>query len=101
MERATESDIQEIFDVVNAAYDPEIGDSGFAFKTCPRFVTVDEVRNYMDSFWIMRNYAKGEIVGCVCARVANDTVHIGPIAVNPSCQVRGNFSRKKISSTNI
>ncbi|TRY67418.1 hypothetical protein TCAL_05957 [Tigriopus californicus] len=60
------TDCQDIFDLVNEAYEVEIGDDGLAFKNCARFSALNEVEECLDNTWIIRD-ENGILVGTVRA----------------------------------
>ena len=79
--------MNEIYEVVKAAYIVELGDSGVAFKNTDRYTSTKSLIEDLPFFWVLRTNKK--IEGCVKAKVDKDTqiVEIGPLAVRPECQV--------------
>ena len=57
------------FAVVNDAYAVEF-DNPRSHKRLPRFVTLDDAREYLSIMWIA-TAESGEIVGCVCAKASS------------------------------
>ena len=74
-------------DLVNDAYDVELGDTGIAFKNARRFRNLGEAQKLLDSFYVLR--VDGEMVGAIKARLIENSsiVEIGPVAVLPKHQV--------------
>ena len=74
--------------VVNLAYEIEIGNSGIAFKSAPRYQDISEVEENLENFYVMKS-KEGKIIGVVSAEVDKEQsiVYIGPIAVDPEHQV--------------
>eukprot|EP00094_Tigriopus_californicus_P006189 TCALIF_05957-PA protein Name:"Protein of unknown function" AED:0.60 eAED:0.60 QI:0/0/0.33/0.33/1/1/3/0/211 len=86
MSAAQLTDCQDIFDLVNEAYEVEIGDDGLAFKNCARFSALNEVEECLDNTWIIRD-ENGILVGTVRAVSKEEgVIHVGPLAVRKSHQ---------------
>ena len=85
--KATFEDVNEIYDVVNAAYSVNLGDTGLAYSNADRYTSTKLVIEDLPFFWVLRSNER--IEGCINAKVDKDTqiVKIGPIAVRPDCQV--------------
>ena len=89
---ATLKDVDEIFEIVNAAYSVNIGDSGRAFKNANRYASTKSVIEDLPFIWVLRgngNSVQGNIIGCTKAVVNKNTqiVKLGPVAVRPDYQV--------------
>ena len=90
---ANSTDVEEIFQLITAAYKIEIGDSGVAFKNANRYTTRTAVLKDLPDMWVMRSTdknAKGrEIVACAKGTMSdsNQIIEIGPLAVKPDHQV--------------
>ncbi|XP_059081299.1 uncharacterized protein LOC131879105 [Tigriopus californicus] len=90
------TDCQDIFDLVNEAYEVEIGDDGLAFKNCARFSALNEVEECLDNTWIIRD-ENGILVGTVRAVSKEEgVIHVGPLAVRKSHQHQG-FGTKLVA----
>ena len=112
---ATDADAEAIFTVVCDAYKIELGDTGVAFKSANRFLTVDDARELLPDMDVLCRVgddgALGDVVGCACVQVVDaGTVEeignpkisaygrfvgqkygfLGPIAISPALQVRSN-----------
>lgn len=55
LRRAKESDLKELFDLINLSYDVERGNDGLAFKNTDRFKTVDSFRKLVGNTWVVRD----------------------------------------------
>lgn len=104
---ACEDDAAGLFEIVNAAYAVELGDSGRAFKRNNRYNTVDEIlhdiREADDGSFITAELsenagdgtaeggAEEKLVGCVRSQVDLSQLrgNFGPFAVHPSAQGHG------------
>lgn len=84
---AEEKDVQAIFNIVKAAYNIEIGNSGISFKNSDRYTSINSVVEDLPSIWVLRENAN--IVGCIKGVMShnNQIVEMGPIAVRPDKQV--------------
>lgn len=100
-----------MFELVNAAYAVESGDTGVAFKNTTRFISLEEAAETLPNLEVAcRGDAAGEIVGCACTEVVDaGSVEaigdpksasygrtkgdrygfLGPIAISPSAQGSG------------
>ena len=85
--KSTKSDSSTIFNVVNDAYKPTVGNTGEAFKTCNRFANIDKVEAMLDILWV--GELDGKIVGVVGIKVIGDIIDIGPLAVSAKYQKMG------------
>ena len=85
--KAVKTDMEIVFKVVNEAYRVTVGNTGDAFKTCNRFLNIDEVEQMLDILWV--GELGSEIVGVVGIEVMSDQVNIGPLAVSKKCQKQG------------
>ena len=85
--KSTKSDSSTIFNVVNDAYKPTVGNTGEAFKTCNRFANIDKVEAMLDILWV--GELDGKIVGVVGIKVIGDIIDIGPLAVSAKYQRMG------------
>ena len=92
---ANSDDAESIFELVNAAYAIEMGESGISFKKENRYSTKDQALSDILCekgvyFCLTRN---GTICGCVRVyeRVYNEElcIDIGPFAVDPAFQSKG------------
>ena len=75
--KAKETDAQEVFDIVSAAYIIEIGNTGIAFKKKNRYLGVDQAANEIkDSIIVPDGFDKpqmiylvaryeGKVIGCI------------------------------------
>ena len=78
----------KIMEIINEAYTVETGDSGVAFKNELRYPNINELEQNLDDFYVMKLDMKDEIIGLVKAmKIDQDTIDIGPFAVNPRFQV--------------
>ena len=100
---ATVQDIDEVFEVVNAAYTVELGNSGVSFKTSDRYGSSNSVIADLPSIWVLRekgNVERGIMIGCTKAAVNTHTqiVEIGPVAIRREYQVLMVLSKLSNSS---
>jgi predicted N-acetyltransferase YhbS len=91
--RATDDDAQQVFDLVNAAYQVETGDSGVAFKHTNRFISLDESHRCIANGLVLAiDPTDNALVGCVCVTRPDPALRVadmGPLAVDQSRQGRG------------
>ena len=93
MRKAVHSDLEELQEVINKAYDVETGNTGVSFKRARRYRTLAEVEEQMKYLHVLLE--NEVIVGGVRTVVSEDfkKVSIGPVAVHPDHQVRSQNSR--------
>ena len=90
---AKDEDVQQIFEIVKAAYNIELGNSGVAFKNANRYIDTNSVIEDLPFIWVLRdkkNDWQGKIIGCIKGVVdeKRKIIEIGPVAVRPDYQVR-------------
>ena len=109
---AKHEEADEILKVVLDAYIIEVGDTGIAFKTKNRYVSVDmlheDIKRSMDNapgddkpdsiYIVARESEGGPIVGCIRGVIAIEedgekVCEMGPIAVDPKIQGKGYGSK--------
>ena len=84
VEKAVQSDAQDIFNLINLAYKVEFGNSGVAFKKTNRYLSLEEID--IDGYFVIRN--GNSLMACMyVSKVDSETVELGPIAVHPESQV--------------
>lgn len=76
---ATESDLEEVFDLINDAYEVETGDTGVAFKHTKRFLAHEELRPRLSHALVAEE--DGKITGVVIFEIMGSACHFGPFAV--------------------
>ena len=77
-----------MMEIINEAYTVETGNSGVAFKNELRYPNIDELKQNLEYFYVKKLETKDEIIGLVkVMKIDQDTIDIGPFAVNPSFQV--------------
>ena len=59
--RANKRDIDQIYNLVNAAYNVEKGDSGLGFKNCDKFTLKDHCRKKLDDMLVLRDHIRVKI----------------------------------------
>jgi len=89
--RATRRDCDQIFELVNLAFKPEIGKSGIAYRKCDKYRLKDSARKHLEDMWVVKDGRK--ILGCVRAVAHNGMMEIGPVAVHPEFQGQGYGSK--------
>jgi len=89
--RATRRDCDQIFELVNLAFKPEIGKTGIAYRKCDKYRLKDSARKHLEDMWVVKDNRK--ILGCVRAVAHNGMMEIGPVAVHPEFQRQGYGSR--------
>ena len=85
--KAKTSELQELFDLINAAYKVEIGTSGLSFKSADRYRNLEELAKDLQWMSVLEIEETGKLVGAVKAQIVENTVDIGPLAVDPNHQV--------------
>ena len=94
-EARPETELQELFDLINEAFDVETGDRGVAFKKegSRRFLTLDELAQKLCTCrtLVLRNHGDDahRIMGVMCYDVDGAKLHFGPFAVAPRVQGAG------------
>ena len=96
LRKAVHSDLEELQEVINKAYDVETGNTGVSFKRARRYRTLAEVEEQMKYLHVLLE--NEVIVGGVRTVVSEDfkKVSIGPVAVHPDHQVRSQNSRNTV-----
>ena len=56
--RAQRKECDQIFELVNQAFKPEIGKSGLAYKKCDKYRLKDEARKHLDDMWVVKDGRK-------------------------------------------
>ena len=87
MSEPTDEEMETVQNVVNNAYALELGDSGLAFKSADRFVTINDAIEMKKDLVVAKT--DGKIVGVVGASVENGVAELGPIAVSPAWKGKG------------
>jgi GNAT superfamily N-acetyltransferase len=87
-----------VFELINQAYEVEIGDTGVAFQKKPRLTHPFDT-GMDDSFkkgQILLAKEQGALIGCIVWGLSNstqggeiDVVRFGPFAVSPRAQGKG------------
>lgn len=86
------TDAPVLFELINDAYKVEIGDSGVAFKTTPRMVSLDRISesDFCDSKGVLKMCTgESEVIGCIFYEIKEDSVYFGPFAVSPQHAGKG------------
>ena len=56
--RATRRDCDQIFELVNLAFKPEIGKSGIAYRKCDKYRLKDSARKHLEDMWVVKDGRK-------------------------------------------
>ena len=56
--RATRRDCDQIFELVNLAFKPEIGKSGIAYRKCDKYRLKDSARKHLEDMWVIKDGRK-------------------------------------------
>ena len=56
--RATRRDCDQIFELVNLAFKPEIGKTGIAYRKCDKYRLKDSARKHLEDMWVVRDNRK-------------------------------------------
>ena len=92
------TDRSTLFEIINDAYKVEIGDSGVAFKSMPRMVSIDRITesDFCDQKGVLKMCTSdesqgtaGEVMGCIFYEIKEDSVYFGPFAVSPQHAGKG------------
>ena len=88
------SELSELFDMINEAFDVELGDTGVAFKKDRRFLSHDELTAKLAACrtLVCRAHDDARILGAICFDISAsepETLQFGPFAVAPHAQGRG------------
>ncbi len=54
--KATRRDLGNVFDLVNKAYELEIGEDGIAYKNCNKYRLKDQARKQLGDMILIRNH---------------------------------------------
>ncbi len=91
-----ETELHELFDLINEAFDVELGETGVAFKKegFRRFLTLDELAQKLQACrtLVLRNRNDARILGVMCYDIPSTepkALHFGPFAVSPRAQGAG------------
>ena len=52
--KAQRKDCDQIFELVNAAFKPEIGKTGIAYRKCDKYRLKDATRKHLDDMWVVK-----------------------------------------------
>ena len=58
IQKAQRKDCDQIFALVNEAFEPEIGDSGIAYRKCNKYTLKDHTRKHLEDMWVIRDGRK-------------------------------------------
>ena len=58
IQRAQRKDCDQIFALVNEAFELEIGDSGIAYRKCNKYTLKDHTRKHLEDMWVIRDGRK-------------------------------------------
>ena len=68
--RATRRDCDQIFELVNLAFKPEIGKTGIAYRKCDKYRLKDSARKHLEDMWVVKDNRKVcfqiDYLGYVC-----------------------------------
>ena len=56
--RATRRDCDQIFELVNLAFKPEIGKTGIAYRKCDKYRLKDSARKHLEDMWVVKDNRK-------------------------------------------
>ena len=56
--RATRRDCDQIFELVNLAFKPEIGKTGIAYRKCDKYRLKDSARKHLEDMWVIKDNRK-------------------------------------------
>jgi GNAT superfamily N-acetyltransferase len=86
-------DREEIFDLVNAAYSIETGDTGLAFKNCHRLLdsSQEEFSHQYNAGQVLKVCKDGRIQAVIFYKLEHDksSVYFGPFATRKECAGKG------------
>ena len=74
--RATRRDCDQIFELVNLAFKPEIGKSGIAYRKCDKYRLKDSARKHLEDMWVVKDGRK------VCLFVFDFSIIIATTSIN-------------------
>ncbi|XP_057307211.1 uncharacterized protein LOC130645287 isoform X1 [Hydractinia symbiolongicarpus] len=88
------TDLSKIYNLVNTAYEIELGNTGISFSKVRRWpykIESEKIEKEISDMYVYVD--QNEIIGCIKAEVKDNTVKIGPVAVAEPHQRQGVASR--------